>query len=134
MAMEPLKIDGVVRASDVLTCDVCKGPIDDLPAAMLFWSLGEDLRTVSALRLAHKRHRSNDAFRHSLELWWMTDPSDALRHLADRVVGYEWPAAMLKRFVLVAWAVRLQCTCRPVLMGKKVVGLALTTGCQKHDP
>jgi hypothetical protein len=97
---------------EVLTCDVCRLPIDDLRQAMVWWDYADrDARgSIGEFRLSHKGRCNDEKLGLAETLWWFADRESGMRRLADLVLGYEWTAAQLKRLVLLAWAIALVAT------------------------
>jgi hypothetical protein len=92
-------------AKDVIRCDQCGAPLDELGLAMLFWQEG------GRLVLAHKKCASRRTdLPLSRELVWFADHEASLRGLLELTQGYKWHPDDLQRLVCVAWAVPLVAT------------------------
>jgi hypothetical protein len=97
---------------EVLTCDVCRQPIDDLRWGIVCWDYADrDARgPIGEFRLLHKGRCNDEKLGLDETLCWFADRESGMRRLADLVLGYEWTAAQLKRLVVLAWAIALVAT------------------------
>jgi hypothetical protein len=92
-----------ITARSVLTCDVCRGAIDDVRAASVCWHTADKSNAVASMALVHERCDASCLYL-SIDLESLADPMASLRWLADVLVSYKWGAPQLRRLVLIAWA------------------------------
>ncbi len=93
----------MTTAKDVLTCDACRGSIDELQSAMIDWETADYGGQVTALALNHKGRCDQDLL-YSAELVWFSEPASALRRLAELCENYQWTAEQLSKLTKIAWA------------------------------
>jgi hypothetical protein len=87
---------------EVLACDACRAPIDDIERAMVFWWVKEN----EFDQLTGKRRRcSGHADDLSAELWWFASHRAALHKLASMAHDYAFSVTQLERLVEIAWAI-----------------------------
>lgn len=107
--MKPLS--EVESPEDILVCDVCRRPIDDLGLAMWYWDPRTEQLQQGAAMLAHKRCASDKrdgGHDYSLELMWLCrggpTTGTAMNELLRLMLMYEWSGPQARRLVAICWA------------------------------